>query len=79
VDGPAAPAAKRKRVQKEKAPRDPNAPKRPSNAYFLFTQDERERIAREHPAMTRTEITKEMSVRWKELPADEKKVGRFDS
>lgn len=64
-----------------KVERDPNAPKKPSNAFFMFCQSHRTSIQVECLQSEMTghhDLTKLMAKKWKELPADEKKVCRFD-
>ena len=62
---------KEKRTKKE---RDPNKPKKPQTAFFMYLSDHREAIKKEFPELKVTEISKKASERWKELPEDEKKV-----
>ena len=49
----------------KKAKKDPNAPKKPMTAYFLFLNENRAKIQADIPSIKFTEITKEGSVRWK--------------
>lgn len=63
--GPA--AGKRKRQRK-----DPDAPKRPMSAYFLFAQDHRPEYKEDN--MQPQEITKALAERWKALSDDAKRV-----
>jgi hypothetical protein len=62
---------KRTRPQKEK---DPNAPKRPSNAYFLYCADHRDAMMKKHPELKIGQISKKLGVEWKELDSQTKKV-----
>lgn len=77
---PAAPEAKKERKKREKKIRDPNAPKRPLTAFFLFTANARGLIREDlREAGTGEEpkggaIAKEAERRWAELPEDEKEV-----
>ncbi|KAJ2766814.1 non-histone protein, partial [Coemansia nantahalensis] len=67
-DPPAsASAARRLRVEK-----DPNAPKRPANAFVLYCQVERPNIKSAGTELTSSELTKAMGVTWKGLSKDEK-------
>lgn len=50
--------------------KDPNAPKKPLSAYFLFTNDERQKIKSEFPNMGITDIAKETGRRWANIPSD---------
>merc|ERR1712045_927288 len=47
-----------------KPKRDPNLPKQPLSAYFLYSQDERLKVKAEHPAYSICEIAKELGRRW---------------
>jgi len=53
-----------------KPAKDPNAPKKPLSAYFLFTNDERQKIKEEFPNMSITEIAKETGRRWANISPD---------
>jgi len=44
--------------------KDPNAPKKPLSAYFLFSQDERLKVRAEFPDYSITEVAKELGRRW---------------
>jgi len=44
--------------------KDPNAPKKPLSAYFLFSQDERLKVKAEFPEFSITEVAKELGRRW---------------
>lgn len=66
---------KRKRAQK--APVDPNAPKRPSTAYFLYMAEARriikeEREKKNEAPLGNLEMTNEISKRWHALSEDAK-------
>lgn len=51
----------------KKAGKDPNAPKRPLSAFFLFSQDERPEIKKKNPSMSVGDISKEIGARWKKV------------
>merc|ERR1719361_1680314 len=55
--------------------KDPNAPKRPMTAFFLFSGENREEAKKTFPAGTRfSVISKELGKQWKALkPKDKKK------
>jgi len=55
-----------------KKPKDPNAPKRPLSSYFIFSNERRAVMAKEMPDKKLTELSKLISVEWKELDADTK-------
>lgn len=61
------PAAKK--VKKEK---DPNAPKRPLNAYFLFQRDYRLKLKASHPEASFAEVQQLMNEAWDKMPFEEK-------
>merc|ERR1739848_665631 len=48
----------------QKPMKDPNAPKKPLSAYFLFSQDERLKVKAEFPDYSITEVAKELGRRW---------------
>ncbi|PVU86372.1 hypothetical protein BB559_003773 [Furculomyces boomerangus] len=58
--------------RRKKPERDPNAPKRPANAFVMYCQDERTNIKLNSSESTNSEISKQISLKWKELPIDEK-------
>ncbi len=47
-----------------KAMKDPNAPKKPLSAYFLFSSEERLKVKAEFPDYSITEVAKELGRRW---------------
>ena len=51
----------------KKAGKDPNAPKRPLSAFFLFSQDERPDIKKKTPSLSVGDISKEIGARWKKV------------
>jgi hypothetical protein len=55
-----------------KKPKDPNAPKRPMSSYFLFSNERRAVMRKEMPEKKLTELSKLISVEWKELADDTK-------
>lgn len=68
---------KRRKTEKEK---DPNAPKKPANAFLMFCQQQRnsavEEYNKNHPGqeVNHQELTKLMALRWKQLSTNEKKI-----
>lgn len=67
----------RKRVSRKsinKAEKDPNAPKKPAPAFFLWFNDNRAEIAASLPAGSNkgTDVSKAAGVRWKTLAAAER-------
>jgi hypothetical protein len=61
--------ATRKKGQKK----DPNAPKRPPTAFFLFARDRRPQLKASHPGAGVAEIAKLLGADWQNLSDDEKK------
>ena len=57
----------------KKASKDPNAPKRPLSAFFLFSQDERPDIKKKSPSLSVGDISKEIGARWKKVSDDVRK------
>lgn len=61
----------------KKAARDPNLPKRPTNAYLMFCEKEKERIKADHEQRQSgrpvTEIARLLTDAWKTLDEDERK------
>ncbi len=51
----------------KKATKDPNAPKRPLSAFFIFSQDERPDIKKKSPSLSVGDISKEIGARWKKI------------
>lgn len=51
----------------QKPMKDPNAPKKPLSAYFLFSQEERLKVKGENPDYSITEVAKELGRRWATL------------
>ena len=60
--------AQRKKGQKK----DPNAPKRPPTAIFLFAQTRRQHIKRAAPGASVTHIAKALGEEWRNLREHEK-------
>ena len=60
---------------------DPNAPKKPANAFLMFCQQERLPVLAEHSRdnpgsadMTHQDLTKELAKKWNDLTDEQKKV-----
>ena len=51
----------------QKKKKDPNAPKQPLSAYFLFSQEERLKVKAKHPNYSICEIAKELGRRWADM------------
>jgi len=61
-----------KKGGKKKKKKDPNAPKRPTTSYLLYSNYVRPTIKAEHPDMAFGDMAKHISGLWKELDADGK-------
>jgi len=48
----------------QKPMKDPNAPKKPLSAYFLFSQEERLKVKEENPEFSIIDVAKEIGRRW---------------
>jgi hypothetical protein len=59
---------------KAKAPKDPNAPKKPLGAYMLFSKDMRKVVMEENPSAGFGEVGKILGAKWKECDEKTKKV-----
>merc|ERR1719420_2367108 len=60
-----------------KKQKDPNAPKKPSTAFFLFMADNRQRVKDENPNITPAHIGKVLGEEWREL--DQKDKAEYES
>jgi hypothetical protein len=58
---------------KRRRPKDPNAPKKPQSAYFLFANDRRPKLRETHPDKKITDVAKMLGAEWKEMSEAEKK------
>jgi len=58
---------------RKKRPKDPNAPKRASNAYMIFCKERRARLKEERPDLPFGRIGARLGEIWRSLSADEKK------
>lgn len=52
--------------------KDPNAPKRPLSAFFLFCADERPAVKAAHPEFSVGDVAKEMGEKWSKVSAEAK-------
>ncbi|KAH0511213.1 High mobility group protein B1 [Microtus ochrogaster] len=52
--------------------KDPNAPKRPPSAFFLFCSEYRPKIEGEHPGLSMGDVAKTLGEMWNNTAADEK-------
>ncbi|KAF9437514.1 Non-histone chromosomal protein 6 [Entomortierella beljakovae] len=58
----------------KKRRKDPLAPKRPSNAFFIFSQQHRQQAREEKKEGNQSELTKFLGQQWKSMAATEKKI-----
>ncbi|XP_031719678.1 high mobility group protein B1b [Anarhichas minor] len=58
--------------QKKKRYKDPNAPKRPPSAFFLFCGDFRPKVKSEHPGLTIGDTAKKLGEMWNGSSAENK-------
>uniref|UniRef100_A0A8D2ZYW0 High mobility group box 1b n=1 Tax=Scophthalmus maximus TaxID=52904 RepID=A0A8D2ZYW0_SCOMX len=58
--------------QKNKRFKDPNAPKRPPSAFFLFCADFRSKVKGEHPGLSIGSTAKKLGEMWNGLSAEDK-------
>jgi high mobility group protein B1 len=68
------PASEGGRKRKKK---DPNAPKRPLSAFFLFCHDERPAVKLIHPSYSVGDVAKELGDRWSKVQPDQK--GKYEA
>jgi HMG (high mobility group) box len=54
----------------KRTPKDPAAPKRPMSAFLAFSNKRRAALKREHPDATNADLSKMLSISWKEAPDD---------
>jgi len=62
--------AKMPRASKQK---DPNAPKRPLSAFFIFSQDERPKIKSQNASLSVADVAKVIGEKWRAAPEDLKR------
>ncbi|KAF9100566.1 Non-histone chromosomal protein 6 [Mortierella sp. AM989] len=65
---------KRANAAQKKRRKDPLAPKRPSNAFFIFSQQHRQQAREEKKEGNQSELTKFLGLQWKSMPQTEKKI-----
>ncbi|CAG8611587.1 13278_t:CDS:2, partial [Ambispora leptoticha] len=68
----AAEESKKPAAKRQKKTKDPNAPKRPLNAFIEFSRVKREEVKRDNPDMKYTEIRKRLGEMWRGLSETEK-------
>ncbi|KAG0212490.1 Tyrosine-protein phosphatase dsp1 [Mortierella sp. GBA30] len=65
-------SGQKKAIKKRR--KDPLAPKRPSNAFFIFSQQHRQQAREEKKEGNQSELTKFLGQQWKSMPSTEKKI-----
>lgn len=68
------PRGSTKKVKGAPTLKDPNAPRRPTTAYLLFCQQNRDKLRAANPDMTFLGITKELGQQWTQLDEEERQV-----
>jgi len=68
-----APATKPAAKGRQKAPKDPNAPKKNLSAYFHFCASQRASIKKDNPDLSLGDTAKELGRRWANLDQTAKK------
>jgi len=63
-------AGTKKKAKKEK---DPNKPKRPMSAFFFYSQENRERIKKENPSASFSEVGKLLGSEWNKVTDAQKR------
>lgn len=64
----------KKKKQKEKANSDPNKPKKPASSFLLFSKEARKSFLQERPGINNSTLNALISVKWKELDEQERKI-----
>ncbi|MCJ8730200.1 hypothetical protein PDJAM_G00181450 [Pangasius djambal] len=59
-------------VKKGKKKKDPNAPKRPPSAFFIFCSDHRPKVKSENPGISIGDVAKKLGDQWSKLSAKDK-------
>jgi len=60
-------------AKRKKKPKDPNAPKKPQTAFFLYMHQERLVVKKNNPEMKAKDISKTIGAQWRELTEQQKK------
>lgn len=54
--------------------RDPNAPKQPLTAFFIYSSEERQKVKDDNPTFSVVDVAKELGRRWNEISAELKQT-----
>lgn len=60
--------------KKQQQSSDPNKPKRPASSFILFSKEARKMLTEERPGINNSTLNAMISVKWKEISEEEKKV-----
>ena len=71
-ESPVPAASAQPAAKKAKKEKDPNAPKRPLNAYFLFQRDQRAHLKSTQPDLPYAESNKLMNEAWEKMSSEER-------
>lgn len=66
------PRGSTKKLKGTPALKDPNAPRRPTTAYLLFCQQNRDKLRAANPGMSFLDVTKELGQQWTRLDEEER-------
>ncbi|KAJ9706144.1 hypothetical protein PVL29_001617 [Vitis rotundifolia] len=64
----------RQKKKKEKANSDPNKPKKAASSFLLFSKEARKSFLQERPGINNSTLNALISVKWKELDEQERKI-----
>ncbi|RKP15064.1 high mobility group box domain-containing protein, partial [Piptocephalis cylindrospora] len=63
----------KRRRKPNRAPKDPNAPKRPPSTFLMYCSTQRSIVHKAHPEWPYTQIAQELAKLWKNVPEEEKR------
>jgi HMG (high mobility group) box len=63
-----------KKKRKARAPKDPNAPKRPASSYLMFQNDIRAELKKKHPEISNADLLGMISKQWQGMTDEQKSV-----
>ncbi|OVA01925.1 High mobility group box domain [Macleaya cordata] len=64
----------KKKKQREETNADPNKPKRPASSFILFSKETRKNLLQEREGINNSTLNAMISVKWKELSEEERKI-----
>jgi len=65
---------RKRKPAKKRTKKDPNAPKRPVNAYMFFTKEKRDQVRAKYPDLPMVDVSKKLGAMWKLLEDNEKET-----